>query len=699
MEAADIRRRVEADAAFAERYTLDAVVGSGGMGEVWRGLQRALKRPVAIKFMSAELAQDAGCRERFFREAEAAAGLVHTHVVAVFDYGVAADVPYLVTELVEGVTLAARLESAVLAPELCREIMLQVLEGLDVIHQRGIVHRDLKPANILLRAGDRTCAKILDFGVAKQLRPTGAVQTGAGLVVGTPAYMAPEQIVGDSVSPASDLYSATVMFHQMLTGGHPFGTGTALEVLQHHLHREPRLADTLPPALAAVFARGLAKDPRARFQTAREYQAALQAAPDASPAALDAALAAPAPHDQARTVAALGAQPRPRGTRRVEAVSAPSRRPAALVLAATALVLAAALILVATHRAEPRLTGDAPRDLVAVGQLLDADDAPGATKALFAAIREHTWPRPPDLAELAHDAWAQNADRAFLGALELWLQRPPAAGAGEAPEPLRGEEWLPRFAALLASGEHDRAHRALRLFKYGDRYDGTKLLEPTPDAVAVPELSALNFLRAMLILRTADRAQSVALGVLYLETIAAAHPQHPISAWAAPLLAAVDAQVAAGATPPPRLDAALDRAARVAAPDRPPTRYPRLAGLVAGTRAYLDDTVFAAGKPLVTPPALRRALLQAQVMLAGCDEWREGGLPWRLPLEALQKRLPEQTAALRRSFASELSAGVITLDTPLDVATLVGLARQLAVPSTALIAQVERDATAGRASR
>jgi serine/threonine-protein kinase len=278
----DLTSKVLADGSFKERYELLDKLGEGGMGSVHRGVQRALNRPVAIKFMVPDLASEQGYVERFIAEARLAASLIHSNVVAVFDYGVAGSVPYLVTEFVAGRTLSDLLKERPLTVEETVAIGRDVLDGLAAIHKLGIVHRDIKPANIVVVPGSPPSAKILDFGIAKQttgaLLGDSAPKTSTGLVMGTPEFMAPEQAVGDPLTPAADLYAFTLILYRIVVGHPPFCADTVLELLRMQVHAEAPIPDDLLPAVRELLARGLAKKPSERIDTAAAMRVALDRA-------------------------------------------------------------------------------------------------------------------------------------------------------------------------------------------------------------------------------------------------------------------------------------------------------------------------------------------------------------------------------------------------------------------------------------
>jgi eukaryotic-like serine/threonine-protein kinase len=265
---------------IAGRYDVESRIGSGGMGTVWRGSDRVLQRPVAIKLLHEGLAADASFAERFRREALAAAKLSHPNIAAVYDSGDAngGGVPFIVMEYVEGESLSTILkEQGPLPVEDTVRIGRSVLGALAHAHARGLVHRDMKPGNVLCDAntGD---AKVVDFGIAKGMEDTGGLTRTSGLI-GTAAYLSPEQVSGKSATPVSDVYAVGCLLYACLTGEPPFGGDTAVAVAMKHL-QEPvpplrsRRPD-VPPDLEAVVMRALAKDPAQRFSSALSMDSAL----------------------------------------------------------------------------------------------------------------------------------------------------------------------------------------------------------------------------------------------------------------------------------------------------------------------------------------------------------------------------------------------------------------------------------------
>jgi serine/threonine-protein kinase len=266
-----------ADSLIAGRYRLDRQIGSGGMSEVWAAVDLELERPVAVKLV----APDAD-PARFEREARAAAGLAHPNVCALYDYGLAEGRRFMVLEYLPGGSLENRLAAGQpLADDDTRRIADEVAAGLAHAHARAVVHRDLKPSNILFDAEGR--AKIADFGIARAAGETGL--TEAGTILGTAAYISPEQAAGRPATPASDVYSFGVILFRMLTGRLPFESPDALALAA--MHRDlpapsvSELRPDAPPLLESVTAAALAKSPADRPQDGDALAVELGSAPPA----------------------------------------------------------------------------------------------------------------------------------------------------------------------------------------------------------------------------------------------------------------------------------------------------------------------------------------------------------------------------------------------------------------------------------
>jgi len=254
---------------LAGRYRLDEPIASGGAGSVWRAEDTVLERMVAVKLLRPEIARDQLARAKFLAEARSASRLSHPSIVQVYDYGdddSKADVPFLVMELVDGLSLAGVLAAGPLGADRTVQVIAQVAAGLQAAHAAGVVHRDIKPANLLTSPDGHV--KITDFGIAGVASSASATITGT--VVGTPAYLAPERAAGGSATPASDLYSLGVVAYECLTGARPF-SGPAAEVSAAHLWRPfPPLPASVPADIVLLVGALTARDPALRPRSARE---------------------------------------------------------------------------------------------------------------------------------------------------------------------------------------------------------------------------------------------------------------------------------------------------------------------------------------------------------------------------------------------------------------------------------------------
>lgn len=261
---------------LSDRYVLGKPLGSGAVAEVLEGEDTRLERPVAVKLLRPELADDEDARKRFEGEARAAAGLAHPNIVQVYDVEVADGRPYLVMERLPGRTLADEIKRGAMDPTRVIEVGAQVLSALAVAHQAGIVHRDVKPGNVLL-APDGTW-KVADFGIAKSTESLDTL-TATGTVLCTPGYVAPERVNGKPATPASDLYSVGVLLYEALSGRRPFVADNPLAVAHLAQTQDPPPLDSLrtglDPKLIAVVHRALARDPKKRLKSAPEMRDAL----------------------------------------------------------------------------------------------------------------------------------------------------------------------------------------------------------------------------------------------------------------------------------------------------------------------------------------------------------------------------------------------------------------------------------------
>jgi len=261
-------------------YQVIALIGRGGMGEVYSARDTRLDRDVALKTISDAVAHDASARTRFEREAKAVAALSHPNIVAIYDFSKQGDLWFTVTELLEGQTLRDRMSKGKLDPEEVNDVARQVAAGLAAAHDRGIVHRDLKPENIFLTDGGTI--KILDFGLAVMKKAaveseaTDVMATRAGEIVGTVAYMAPEQLRGGAVTPAADVFALGAVLYECVTGHRPFSGNSSVETIAAILTAPPAPIHR-STALAPLIMRCLEKAPAARFASGRELRDALAA--------------------------------------------------------------------------------------------------------------------------------------------------------------------------------------------------------------------------------------------------------------------------------------------------------------------------------------------------------------------------------------------------------------------------------------
>jgi serine/threonine-protein kinase len=334
------------------KYEIKRPLGRGAMGTVYEGWDPIIARRVAIKTVKLpENADDPETEEalaRFRREAQAAGRLIHPNIVGVFDYGETNDVAYIVMEYVDGPPLKNLLDKQerFALPDVIR-VMDDLLTGLQFSHERGVVHRDIKPANVMLTSAGQ--AKIADFGIA---RIESSSMTQAGTLLGTPAYMSPEQFMGQVVDARSDIYSSGVLLYQLLTGERPFEGGLSA-IMHKALNTEPpwpsQLSVTAPPAFDAVVKRAMAKRPEERYASATAFLEAVRAAlhapstPAAEPAVSEdeaTMVAAPAPRPVPVTAAPAAVRP---VSPAPSVTSAPAKRSSPLPMIATA----AAVVIVA----------------------------------------------------------------------------------------------------------------------------------------------------------------------------------------------------------------------------------------------------------------------------------------------------------------------------------------------------------------
>jgi serine/threonine-protein kinase len=311
------------------RYDLLRCIGRGATGVVYEGIDRSLGRRVAIKILRWLPPDDVHAARsvtRFLREGRVAARVRHAHVVDVHDFGIEDGRPFLVMELVEGESLAQRLQrEGPLSVECVVEIVLPILSAVAELHTAGIVHRDIKPANILLRRGDDFCPKLADFGVSRFDDGSPSI-TRAGATIGTPAYMAPELILGQAPgSESSDQYAIGVMLYECATGNRPFQGATDYELMGAIVNgapaplslREPRV----PKAFDQVVMRALERNPERRFRCVDELAEALLlfASPSASARWRHEFVPEPAPlewESKTKKARSLGTRPAPQTSRK-----------------------------------------------------------------------------------------------------------------------------------------------------------------------------------------------------------------------------------------------------------------------------------------------------------------------------------------------------------------------------------------------
>ena len=272
--------RLSAGEQFAGRYRIESVLGRGGMGTVYKARDTELDETVAIKTLRPELVADDESRERFKDEIRLTRRITHRNVVRTHDFGESSGLWYITMEFVEGLTVRQLLDArGTLGVESALAIGSQLAESLGVAHATGVIHRDIKPQNLLL--DPEGVLKVMDFGVARLARGSAARHTQAGLIVGTPAYMSPEQLTGEEVDARSDLYSAGVVLFELLTGRLPLDGSTVMALFAKVLSEDPprpsAVVRGVPPALDELVAQLLAKRPEDRVESAAILLGRLQA--------------------------------------------------------------------------------------------------------------------------------------------------------------------------------------------------------------------------------------------------------------------------------------------------------------------------------------------------------------------------------------------------------------------------------------
>jgi serine/threonine-protein kinase len=255
------------------RYEVVSTLGQGAMGTVYKAVDPLIERPIAIKTINLNLSKEerAEFEERFYREAKSAGRLSHANIVTIYDVGETDDIAYIAMEYLEGESLREMLDSGVVLPiEMIGRLAARVASALNYAHENHVVHRDIKPANIMIMPNRDV--KIMDFGIAQI--PTGS-RTQLGTVLGSPKYMAPEQVAGQSTDGRTDIFALGVVLYEMLTGVTPFNGDNLSAIMYKILNEEPAPPSTLnprvPPVFDRIISRALAKRPEDRYPTAREF--------------------------------------------------------------------------------------------------------------------------------------------------------------------------------------------------------------------------------------------------------------------------------------------------------------------------------------------------------------------------------------------------------------------------------------------
>ena len=389
------------------QYEVQEFIGQGAMGLVYRAYHVQLERPAAVKVLQA-LSPDLDTTSRFRHEAQAIAQMRHPNIVNVYDFGEFEGTPYMIVEYVPGGSLADRLSQGTVNHGAALKYLHGISAGLDYAHGLGIVHRDIKPANVLLEKDDTPV--LADFGLAKLLQGS-SLKSMTGVTTGTPAYMAPEQVMGHQVGPAADRYSLATIAYEMLAGVIPFDGEGLMELLYAQVHRDPlppSAHDTsLGPEVDTVIMRGLAKDPAARWESCTAFVDALAAALVAPVTAADKAsapvvaavgVASRTPRERAAAtlVMPMPVPPRqiaPAGANGSSAKATPRRR-SLMIASAAGLVLALLLVLgvCAAVAAQGPTLALSPSTVVAGGRVLVTADHVPANKSGEIQLHSQVFP-------------------------------------------------------------------------------------------------------------------------------------------------------------------------------------------------------------------------------------------------------------------------------------------------------------------
>ena len=404
------------------QYIIQDKLGEGGMGAVYKAEQPAIHRSVALKVLSANVASDPDALGRFKREVDIIAELEHPYILPVYDFGQVDENPYIVMRFMGGGSLYHRLRDRSLSQAELLRVLRQVAEALDYAHARDVIHRDLKPANVLLDESGNAC--LADFGLAKTMAGSRDL-TATGSILGTPAYMSPEQARGDKLDARSDIYSFAVVVYEALSGRLPFQAKTSMEYIQKHLTEAPpsivTVAPRLPAAVGEVLRRAMSKErsqrPARATQLIDELEAALAGRAAEVPVSrpIPARTVAGAPHTQTLAAGAALGQPalsQPSAASAPAVASARPRRSGLVWLAVgivvlgggvLAVVLAGAGVFALSGRLNaPKVAtypvGNSPRALVFDGQSIWVMNALGGTLSQLTATGCAANPDPCGLA-------------------------------------------------------------------------------------------------------------------------------------------------------------------------------------------------------------------------------------------------------------------------------------------------------------